>query len=82
VDGAGCFYSVHSRHVHVHRHDIRPQGTHQLQGRRAVGCFPDDLDVGLLKELECNAVPNDGMVVHEENPDLGHCSALRPVERT
>ena len=56
-------------HVHIHCHDVRAQLPRQCHRGFTVGGLPDDLDVGLLAELQRNAVSHHRVIVHQEDPD-------------
>src|SRR5919106_405341 len=67
-DLLGGFDAGAPGHPDVHEHDIRHELLSPVHGFLAVGAFADDVDVRLLVEDQLKALPEQGVVVDDENP--------------
>lgn len=61
--------TVHPRHAHVHKDDIRAQGTGRTHGLFAVGGLPHHLDVAFGLEHEPQPGAHHRLVVDEQDAD-------------
>jgi hypothetical protein len=74
----GRLEAVHVRHPEIHDHDVGPAPLREGDGRRAVGCLPDDSDLRGARERETKPFAHDLVVVRDEARDLvGHEASLR-----
>ena len=61
--------AVRAGHPQVHQHHVRPQRRGPGHRLGAVAGLTDDLELGAALEDAAQAVPDDGMVVHDQQPD-------------
>jgi hypothetical protein len=66
-------------HHYVHEHDVRLGGPDHGYGLQAVGCLPDELNVGLLFEETAHALAQNQMIIGYHDPDTFHSPATRCV---
>jgi hypothetical protein len=81
ADLGRCLDAVHAGHPDVHQHQVGVQGRGHGDGRGAVGCLADHLDVGLGLQDQPEAHPKQCLVVGEQDADHAVSRSSRAFTR-
>ncbi len=69
IDATRRFDPDELRHADVHQHDVRDQFDRELHRFFPVGRFTDELEVGFVREDRAHGLPEQGVVVGDQDPD-------------
>ena len=72
-DPLGRRESVHHRHIHVHQDEVRHDPARLLDRLRPVARLAHDLEIRLRLEQPLQPLPQQRVVVREEDPRHGEC---------
>src|SRR5262249_25668582 len=78
ADGDGRFEPVHLGHLQVHQRYIGPMGPELPDGLAAIPAFSDELHVRLAGQERRDAVAEQRVIVHGQDPDgwrIAHTAA-------
>ena len=62
--------SIHVRHLHVQKEQVRPGSLNLVHRLEAIGTFTNDIDVEFLSQEQANALPGQRFVIHDKRPDF------------
>ena len=62
---------IHLGHADVHEHEVRPQFAGSSDGLSTGSCFTDDREVGFPVDGDAQGVPEQGLVIDQEQAHTG-----------
>ena len=71
--------TIHLGHLQVHHRDVRAMNTKLLDGFASVRRFGDNHDVRLNSNEPAESFADNGVVVSDENPNLGMTCTHHPI---
>ena len=81
TDLASGFDPVHSWHHQIHKHDMGSMFFNLGYSLDAVLGLAHDLDVIQQIEIGSQSLPNNAMIIHDQDLDSLHCFALQSLRR-